>query len=227
MNSSTIITDITNCILKHKLIVIMRNIDEDYALSIAQALYEGGVRLVEVTFDQKSGDDGVTSTYRAIKSIKDGCPKDMYVGAGTVLTETQMRTAVDAGAEYIISPNTNVELIKLAKNLGLVSIPGAFTPTEIELAYSAGADFIKLFPADILGLAYAKSIMAPLNHIPMLAVGGVDLDTLGTFLSNGFCGVGIGGNIIRHDLIKNREFDKLTELASRYTQAIAQCSEKA
>lgn len=214
------------CIKNNKLIAILRDINEDRALSIAQALYEGGVRLVEVTFNQAAGDNGITSTYRAIKSIKDGCPKGMFVGAGTVLTEAQMRIAVNAGAEFILSPNTNVELIKSTKKVGLVSIPGALTPTEIEKAYSVGADFVKFFPADSLGSAYAKAIMTPLNHIPLIAVGGVGLENITSFLSSGFCAVGVGTNILDKEMAKNNKFKEISEMARKYTSAIEQYMEK-
>ena len=217
---------IKESIKKNKLIAIMRNVSEDLALSIAQVLYEGGVRLVEVTFNQAAGENGIAATCKAIKSIKDGCPQGMYVGAGTVLTGEQMNMAVNAGAEYIISPNVNVGIIQSTKKLGLVSIPGAFTPTEIELAYSSGADFVKVFPADSLGLSYAKAIMAPLNHIPMLAVGGVDLENLTSFFSAGYCGVGIGGNIIKQNLINDKKFEAIAELARQYTTLIKQYTEK-
>ena len=220
-------TSIRECIKKNKLIVIMRNINEDYALSFAQALYEGGIRLVEITFNQEAGDDGITSTYRALKSIKDGCPPDMYVGAGTVLTEPQMRIAINAGAEYIVSPNTNIEIIKMTRKLGLVSIPGAFTPTEIEKAYSAGADFVKLFPSDILGLSYVKAITAPLNHIPMIAVGGVTLENAASFLSAGFCALGIGTNILKREWLDNKDFKKISELAKQYIEVIEQHTSEA
>ena len=209
-------------IKKNKLIAIMRNISEDYALSAAQALYDGGVRLVEVTFNQAAADSGITSTYRAIQSIKYACPDDMYVGAGTVLTEPQMRIAINAGAEYIVSPNIEPELIKIQKKLGLVSIPGALTPTEIVLAHSSGADFVKIFPADIMGLSYAKAIMAPLNHIPMIAVGGVNLENLTSFLEAGFCGVGIGGNILKQEFLLEKDFDAISKTAKKYTDIIEQ-----
>ena len=124
------------------------------------------------------------------------------------------------GARYLISPNTDKEIIDFASAHNLVSIPGAMTPTEIVTAYNFGADFVKLFPSDSLGLGYIKAVRAPLSNIPMLAVGGVNENNIGDFLSTGISGVGVGSNIVKRDLVENNDFEGITELALKYTSKI-------
>ena len=132
----------------------------------------------------------------------------------------QVKIAAEAGAEYMISPDTSEAVIKATREAGAVSIPGALTPTEVATAYAYGADFVKLFPAGELGLSYIKAIRAPLAHIPMLAVGGVNENNLGEFLKAGLDGFGIGSNIVDKKLIEKGDFAALTALAKRYTEQI-------
>ena len=128
-----------------------------------------------------------------------------------------MAIARDAGAKYIISPNTDEKVIKKTNECGMVSIPGALTPTEIQYAHACGADFVKLFPADNLGIGYIKAVLAPLSHIKLLAVGGVNENNLKDFLNVGVKGVGIGSNITKKELIKQGQYDEITKLAKKYT----------
>ena len=144
----------------------------------------------------------------------------MRIGAGTVMTAEQVAVAAEAGAEYMISPDTSEAVIKATLAAGAVSIPGALTPTEVAVAYGYGADFVKLFPAGELGLSYIKAIRAPLAHIPMLAVGGVNENNLSAFLDAGLAGVGVGSNIVDKKLIEKGDFAALTALALRYTEQI-------
>ena len=133
---------------------------------------KGGIHCIEVTFDQTSNET-IAQTKQSIAAIKEQLGDRVYVGAGTVMTVEQVHMAVEAGAEYIISPNVNEAVIRETKKLDKVSIPGAMTPTEAAAAYEYGADIVKMFPAGILGPAYIKAVKAPLKHIPMTAVGGV------------------------------------------------------
>lgn len=202
-----------------KLIVIVRGLPEEQALNTAAAMQKAGVRFLEVTFRQDSP-TCIADTCNAIKCIS-GTFGDLIVGAGTVLTIEQLEAAHKAGAKYIISPNANVEIIKRTVELGLLSMPGALTPSEIVTAYDAGASFIKLFPVDSLGPAYVKAVRAPLSHIPMTAVGGINLDNLESFYKAGVSGFGIGGNIVDKKMIEAGDYDGLTCLAKKYVQAIA------
>lgn len=202
-----------------KLIVIVRGLPEEQALNTAAAMQKAGVRFLEVTFRQDSP-TCIADTCNAIKCISETFG-DLIVGAGTVLTIEQLEAAHKAGAKYIISPNANVEIIKRTVELGLLSMPGALTPSEIVTAYDAGASFIKLFPVDSLGPAYVKAVRAPLSHIPMTAVGGINLDNLESFYKAGVSGFGIGGNIVDKRMIEAGDYDGLTCLAKKYVQAIA------
>ena len=132
------------------------------------------------------------------------------------MTVEQVRAAVEAGAKYIISPNTDREVIEETKKLGAISIPGAFTPSEVVQAYKMGADYVKLFPAGLLGIPYIKAIKAPISHIPLIAVGGIDADNLHDFLATGINGVGVGSSLVDLKLINDENWDALAELAKKF-----------
>jgi 2-dehydro-3-deoxyphosphogluconate aldolase / (4S)-4-hydroxy-2-oxoglutarate aldolase len=213
------IKNIVETIKQYKIIVIMRNVSIDKIISTAQALYEGGIRLVEVTFNQASA-TGEKETATAIAMLCQRFKEKMLIGAGTVMNENQVRTAVDAGAKYIISPNTDLQVIKKTIEMNAVSIPGAFTPSEIVSAYAAGASFVKVFPAGEFGTGYLKAIRSPLNHIPLIAVGGIDEHNMEDFFKAGVVGVGIGSNMVNNQLINMEKYADITELAKKYTQQL-------
>ena len=144
----------------------------------------------------------------------------MQIGAGTVLTEKQVALTAAAGGKYIISPNANPAVIAATRKAGLVSIPAAYTPTEIEAAYECGADFVKLFPVTSLGPSYVKAVRGPLNHIPLLAVGGVDLSNLADYAKAGVSGFGVGGNIVDKKMLETGDYAAITDLAKRYVSTI-------
>ena len=212
-------SQIIDCINNEKLIVIVRGVEKSKLIPLCQAMYDGGVRLVEITFDMK-GIVTPNQTSECIKMLSDAFEGKMLVGAGTVVTVEQAKAAYDGGAKYLISPNTDENIIKFANDHGIVSIPGAMTPTEIVNAYNYGADFVKVFPSDSLGLGYIKAVRAPLSHIPMLAVGGVNVDNVSDFLATGISGVGVGSNIVKKSLIDNDDYSAITELSKNYCQAI-------
>ena len=211
--------DVINLIARHKIIAIVRGIAKEQILPTARALYDGGIRLMEVTFDQ-TGKIPAAQTQEMISLIAREVEGKICPGAGTVMNAEQVRLAAEAGAQYMISPDTNEEVIRETVRLGLVSIPGALTPTEAAFAHRCGADFVKMFPAGELGLSYIKAVRAPLAHIKMLAVGGVDEKNLMDFINAGLCGVGIGSGIVKKSLIDAGEYDKLTLLARAYTEQI-------
>lgn len=200
-------------IKNEKLIAIVRGVEPEQCLKVADALYEGGFRLMEITFNQAEPNSW-ENTAGAIRAVGEKYVGRMEVGAGTVISLAQLKLAHAAGAKFIVSPDADPDIIKSTKELGMVSVPGAFTPTEIKAAYAAGADIIKLFPVAQLGPAYVKAICAPLNHIPMMAVGGINADNLKSYLEQGLCGAGIGGNLVNKNWIRDGEFHKITELAA-------------
>ena len=204
---------------QHKIIAIMRGLEKAYCLPAVQALYAGGIRLVEVTFNQKDPSTH-KNTLEAIQQIRDEMAGKMCVGAGTVTSVELVRQAKEAGAGFMVSPDTNPEVIAYTRQEGLVSIPGALTATEALTAHRAGADYVKLFPAAMLGPAYLKALRSPLNHIRFLAVGGVDEKNMAAFLQAGAAGVGVGGCLVKQQWIQEGLFAELTALAKEFCQAI-------
>ena len=210
---------IINSVLENKIIVIVRGVARDKLIPLAQAMYEGGIRLLEITFSA----DGSTSdevTGDNIKMLVDHFGDRLHVGAGTVLTEKQVELVKEAGGKFIISPDTNERVIKRTRELSLVSMPGALTPTEIMTAHTAGADFVKLFPVSSLGAEYVKAVKAPLSHVKLLAVGGIHDKNMAEYIKAGVCGFGIGSNITDKALINAGEFEKITALARKYVNAL-------
>ncbi len=208
-------------IMDGKIIAIVRGIQSDKIAQLAEALVKGGITCIEVTFDQSS-QEGCRNTIEGIANIKAALGEQVCVGAGTVMTVEQVQQAVQAGAEYMISPNTDAEVIAETKRLGKVSIPGAMTPSEVAYAYACGADIVKMFPAGVLGTAYIKAVKAPLKHIPVTAVGGVNAGNCADFIRAGACGVGVGGNLVSPTLVNEGRFDEITALAQEYTDALAE-----
>ena len=202
-----------------RIIAIVRGLGGEHMLGLAGALCEGGITMIEVTFD-RAHPDKWRGTCDAISLLSEKFAGRMLVGAGTVMTAEQLAMAHAAGAKYIISPDTNPEIIRETKKLGLVSLPGALTPSECAAAYAAGADAVKVFPAGQLGPGYIKAIKAPLSHIPMLAVGGVNEKNAGDFIKAGCIGVGVGGMLVNAELVKNGELDKISALAREYVKAV-------
>ncbi len=199
-------------IMAEKLIAIVRGIEAEKCLKVADALYDGGFRLIEITFDQKTPASWV-ATAEAISAIKAKYLGRMDVGAGTVVSAELVDIAAQAGAEFIISPDCNLSVIARSLELGMVSMPGALTPSEVMTAYNAGADFVKLFPISSMGLGYVKAVRAPIGHVPLMAVGGVNEKNLRDYLDAGCCGAGIGGNLVNKQWINDGEYDKITALA--------------
>ena len=206
-------------ITRHKLVAIIRGIPHRQALSTVEALYEGGVRLVEIPFDHRSA-EGLRNTRESIETITRRFGTELAIGAGTVLLPEQVEQAEGAGASFILSPDTSQAVIERTRELGLVSVPGGATPTEISRAYRLGADLVKLFPAADLGLRYLQAVGAPLGHIPLLAVGGIDEHNMQAWLQAGAIGVGVGGSLVREELIREERYSELTALARAYTSQI-------
>ena len=205
-------------ILENKIIVIVRGVDREKLIPLAEAMYAGGVRLLELTYDA-TGEIPDEEIASRIKMLAEHFEGRMYIGAGTVLKKEQVVLTKENGGEFIISPDTNGEIIGLTKELGLVSMPGALTPTEIQAAHNYGADFVKLFPISNMGIDYVKAISAPLKHIRLLAVGGVSVDNMQDYLKAGAVGFGLGSNIVDKKKIEAGEFDKITELAELCVKA--------
>ena len=206
-------------ILKEKVIVIVRGVKKDDLVRLAESCYKAGIKLLECTYDA-TGTIPDEQTAENIKILAEKFDGKMLIGAGTVLSERQVELTKKAGGKFIISPDTNVGVIKKTKQENLVSIPGALTPTEVATAHRAGADFVKLFPVGTLGAKYLKDVCAPLSHVRFLAVGGVNADNIKTYLENGAVGVGIGSDIVNKALIEKGDFEEITKRAKKYVDAV-------
>ncbi len=212
--------DIKSAVRKEKIIAIVRGIPGEEIIKTVGALRAGGIRFVEVTYNQSSP-SSMDEMREALGRLCDAFP-DLYIGAGTVLTPEQATNACRAGARYIISPNFRESVVKKALEFGALSIPGAMTPTEVEAAHTAGADFVKLFPASDLGAGYVRSIRAPLSHIHLVATGGIHEGNMAEFFRAGACAFGIGGNLVDKKTIAAGDFAGITRTAARYTAAAAE-----
>lgn len=200
-------------------IAIVRGLAGEYIKGLAEALYEGGIGMIEVTFDQ-SAPESWKDTCAAIKLISGVSGGRILAGAGTVMTLEQLHMAADAGAAYMISPDVNCDVIRETKRLGLASFPGALTPTECVTAWNAGADAVKVFPAGQFGAGYIKALRAPLSRIPMLAVGGVNEKNARSFIDAGCIGLGVGGMLVNREWAMKGEYEKITALARQYVKAV-------
>ena len=178
-------------LLEEKLVIIARGIPTEKLVHCCEALLEAGVCCLETTFDHLL-EAPIADNAAKLKAIRRALGSKVCLGVGTVLTVDEVRAAADAGAEYVIAPNTDIAVIRETKRLGLISIPGAMTPTEICTAWDTGADIVKIFPADDLGLHYIQNLKGPLPHIPLMATGGVNPATIPQMLSAGIAAVGTG-----------------------------------
>lgn len=203
---------------RHRIIAAFRGVAPEYAGDAAQALYEGGIRLLEITFDQKDP-ERLRSTPALIRDVKERLGDRVSIGAGTVMTAEEALAAEAAGAQFLLAPNVDRDVISTAKEHGLGMVPGALTPTEIAQAYRLGADLVKVFPAGVLGTGYLKSLKGPLGHIPLLPMGGINRGNLKDFLSVSE-GVGIGAELVDRTLIAQQKWDALTALARQYTEQL-------
>lgn len=199
-------------ILEHKIVAIIRGANPADVLKITDALYAGGVRILEITMNS---DDPLT----VIKEVAAKYGDKMVIGAGTVLDGETAKQAVAAGAKFVLSPIVSEEVIKTAQSLGVVSIPGAFTATEIYNAYKMGADIIKVFPAN--SPSYIKDIRGPLPQIPLLPTGGISIDNIKDFKKAGAVGFGIGSALVNTKVAVTPAYlSELTENAKKLVGAL-------
>jgi len=204
---------------ENKIVAIVRGIESEKLIPVAEAMYEGGIRLLEITYSA-NGSVSDEQTAENIRILSEHFKGRMYIGAGTVITEKQVELTKKAGGQFIISPDTYVEVIKKTRELDMVSMPGALTPSEIQVAHRAGADFVKLFPITSMGPEYVKAVKAPLSHIKLLAVGGVNLDNMAAYLKAGVCGFGIGSNITPKKCIQEGNYSEIIALSKKYVDIV-------
>lgn len=201
-----------------RIVAILRGVREADIKRVAEALLAGGITVLEVTLNTVGAADMIRRLQRAYGDR-------MYIGAGTVLDSDDLRTALDAGASFVVTPNTDEAVIGRCREAGVPVYPGAMTPSEIVRAWKAGATAVKLFPSASLGLSYIKELQGPLSHIPMIAVGGVNTDNIADFIRAGCHAVGIGGYAINLKEIEAGNFAWVTERAAQLTAKTIPLSE--
>ena len=215
LNRQEIIKDVE----KNKIIVILRGFTTEQLINTVDAMEKGGIKLVEVTFDQT----GATSDLETAENIRTLCQNfdgKVRVGAGTVMTEEQVELAFNAGAQFIISPDCNEKVIRKTRDLGMVSMPGVLTPSEAANAHRFGADFAKLFPNSEVKLSYLKALAVPLSHIKFLAVGGVNAENMKDYLAAGAKGIGVATAIADKKAISQGDYEEITRRARLFTSQL-------
>ena len=206
--------------LERKVIVVCRGIAREEIANVASALYEGGIRFMEVPFNQ-ADPSTFAETAAKIKTVKEALGDKMHVGAGTVITLEQFELAKAAGAEIIVSPTMEEDVITATKAAGLISMPGCATPSEMTKAYKLGADLIKLFPSSIVDLKVIKEIRVPLNHLPLVCFGGVSAENIQEVLATGVVGVGVASAVLDKQALANKDYEKIKALAKTLTGKLA------
>jgi len=202
-------------VLDSGIVAVIRSTSSEQLLNVARALYEGGVDVLEVTFT-------VPGALQIIADLHKSLGDKVLLGAGTVLDPETARAAFLAGAEFLVSPIVNLDVIRMGNRYDKLVMPGALTPTEIMTAWDAGAQVIKIFPADVGGPAYLKSIRAPLPQVRLLPTGGVNLDTIAEFFQAGACAVGLGGNLVEAKAVAAGDMARIKSLAEQYVAAVKQ-----
>jgi 2-dehydro-3-deoxyphosphogluconate aldolase/(4S)-4-hydroxy-2-oxoglutarate aldolase len=202
-------------VLDAGIVAVVRAPDPTHLVEVIRALADGGVTVAEVTFT-------VPNALDVLKQARRELPSSVLLGAGTVLDPETARAAILAGAEFIVSPTLNLDVIRLCNRYDKLVTPGAFTPTEILTAWEAGADIVKVFPADNLGPAFFKAMRGPLPQIRLMPTGGVDLTTAADFLRVGACCLGVGSQLVEPKAVASRDFARLRDLARQYVAIVKQ-----
>mgnify|MGYP001806843670 CR=1 FL=1 len=200
-------------VLECGLVAVVRAPDPTNLVNVIRAIADGGVTVAEVTFT-------VPDAVGVIRAAKRELGDKVLLGAGTVLDAETARAALLAGAEFIVSPTVNPDVIKLCRRYDKLVFPGAFTPTEILTAWEAGADVVKVFPAEILGPQFFRAMRGPLPHVKLMPTGGVDLNTAAEYLRAGACCLGVGSQLIDPKAVARQDYEYLRGLAWQYTQAV-------
>lgn len=209
MERDEVLKEIIEC----GIVAVVRTKDSSSAIKIARAVCGGGIKPVEITMT-------VPGAIDVIKNVSQELKGKAIIGAGSVLDAETARIAILAGAEFIVGPALNLEMISLCKRYSKVIIPGAFTPTEIVTAWQSGADIIKIFPATMGGPTYFKDIHGPLPHIKLLPTGGVTLKNIGEFIKAGACAVAVGSNLVDKKAVSEGKFEIITNFAEKFVQEI-------
>ncbi len=192
------------------IIAVMRGMEREKTKKVTDAIVKGGVKVLEITMNSSQP----LKTIEEIKMKFEGT--DIVVGAGTVLDSESARSAMFAGAEFIVSPNLSEKVIEICNRYSIPVIPGVMTPTEIVKGLELGADLLKVFPADVLGPRFIKDILGPIKYAKFVPTGGINLSNVAEYIKAGAYAVGAGGGLMRKELIENNRYEELTKLAEEF-----------
>lgn len=210
---------ILESILQRKAVAVLRIKEPEKLKKVIEAIAEGGITVAEITMT-------VPNAIELIERMSEELDKNIIIGVGSVLNAEIAEASIKAGAKYVVSPIFKKEIIEKAHQMDVPAMPGCFTPTEIQTAYEAGADVIKVFPADVLGMKFFKGILAPMPHLKLMPTGGVNLTNAGEWLNAGACAVGIGSALLDKEAIKNENYSVLTENARLVVRSINEALNK-
>jgi 2-dehydro-3-deoxyphosphogluconate aldolase/(4S)-4-hydroxy-2-oxoglutarate aldolase len=200
-------------VLECGIVAVVRSPDSRQLGAVCQALADGGVTVVEITMT-------VPGALDVVRQVRQALGDRVLLGAGTILDPETARAALLAGAEYLVAPTVNLDVIRLCQRYDKLVMPGAFTPTEILTAWEAGADIVKVFPAEVVGPAFFKAMRGPLPQIRLMPTGGVDLTTAADFLKAGACCLGVGSQLVEPKAVANGDFDRIRDLARQYVNIV-------
>lgn len=204
---------ILNEITKRKAIAVVRMKDPQKLMDVIKAVQAGGVSIIEITMT-------VPNAIELIRKAAYELDENFIIGVGSILDGKSAEEAVNAGAKYVVSPIFKKEIIDAAHGLDVPVMPGAFSPTEILTAQEYGADIVKVFPANVVGMDFFKAVLAPMPHLKIMPTGGVTLSNAGDWIKAGACAVGIGSALLDKNAIKNEDYQVLTENAKKMMESI-------
>ena len=202
-------------VLECGIVAVVRSPDGQQLVEVCRALADGGVTVVEITMT-------VPDALDVVRQVRAALGDRLLLGAGTILDAETARAALLAGAEFLVAPTVNLDVIRLCRRYDKLVMPGAFTPTEILTAWDAGADIVKVFPADVVGPAFFKALRGPLPQVRLMPTGGVDLTTAAAFLQAGACCLGVGSQLVEPRAVAERNFERIRDLARQYDAVVQQ-----
>ncbi|MBI5931558.1 MAG: bifunctional 4-hydroxy-2-oxoglutarate aldolase/2-dehydro-3-deoxy-phosphogluconate aldolase [Chloroflexi bacterium] len=209
--------DAADVVLKNRLVAVIRHDDLANFRPLAETLLAGGVRILEFTLTNLDSLKAVESLRQTLPIFDTG---EALIGIGSVRSIEHTRQAINAGAQFLVSPVQQLEMVAECQRRGVTSICGAYSPTEIATAAGSGADFVKVFPADTLGPAYMKGVLAAMPELRLVPTGGVTLENIAQYLKAGCVAVGVGSALVSPKMIALRDWDSLRQLASQYIEQI-------
>lgn len=207
---------ITDLVQQHRLVGIVRLDDLSKAVELSRALLDGGILIQEFTL---TNPDALAVIRDLLAKIPEFSTGRAAIGVGSVRTTAEANQALASGAQYVVTPTTQPEIIEICRAAKIPIMPGAYTPTEIATAWQCGASFVKVFPARNLGPAYIKDVLAPMPYLKLMPTGGIDLDNMSSYFKSGAAAVGVGGNLIDASAVKSGNWDQVARTARQYAQA--------